>query len=82
VTARRLVSDVTDLASLVQLLDDRSDARDPVCAPYRPYLGTTVGTTAMVAMDLPARRLHVRAGPRPGELTQRSTPSTTIGEPT
>ncbi len=70
-TATALVPSVTDTASLLAVLADRGDPTHPICAPYRPLLGTTVGTVATVVMDLPARLLHVRRGPDPSQPVQR-----------
>lgn len=69
-TALGRVDAVHDVGSLTALLDDRSHPQHPICAPYRPHRGVRVGTTATVVMDLPARRLHVRKGPRPGTPLQ------------
>lgn len=71
VTARGLLAEVHDVASLTAALDDRSHPHHPICAPYRPYQGVQVGTTATVILDLAARHLHVRRGPHPGTALQR-----------
>jgi hypothetical protein len=70
-TATALVPSVTDTASLLAVLADRRDPTHPICAPYRPLLGTAVGTVATVVMDLHARLLHVRRGPDPSQPVQR-----------
>ncbi len=69
--ARELAGDARDLTALVRVLDDRGDAENPICTPYRSLLGAMVGTTATVAMELRDARMHARLGPRPGAPMQR-----------
>ncbi len=54
-----------DMARLRALLGDQSRPDNPICTPYRPLHGLSIGTVCTVLMDLAARRLAVRAGPRP-----------------
>ena len=68
--AQSLAAHVTDIDSLIRALDDRTDPENPICCPYRPFLGVGLGTTATVAMDLDACRMHLRRGPRPSTPMQ------------
>ena len=61
--ARLLLDTVRDIESLDALLADRHDSDAPINAPYVPFAGARVGTTATVTMDLVARRLDVSSGP-------------------
>lgn len=68
--ARALVGSVSDVGSLVALLDDRGDENFPICRPYRYIQGVNEGTTATVIMDLSRQQMHIRRGPRPGAPLQ------------
>lgn len=68
--AQERVGSVVDEDSFQAVLDDQSHPVHPICAPYQPYLGVRMGTTATVVMDLRRRQLRVRLGPNPGTATQ------------
>ncbi|MEM7016319.1 MAG: C45 family peptidase [Pseudomonadota bacterium] len=53
------------LASFSGILSDVTDDVHPICAPYKPMLGTQIGTVCTVIMDLASHHLHIRQGPSP-----------------
>ena len=59
------------LQDMKDVLGDRQDADNPICASYYPLYGFNVGTICTVIMDLVGRNMHFRMGNDPAvEFTE------------
>ena len=79
--ARTLISGAcpSTVDEIAAVLSDTNDADHPICAPYKPLLGTQIGTVSTVVMRLAGQerddelggQMHIRRGPVPDGTFKR-----------